>query len=80
MLGRDITGSLDIQIANPLEEEEFHSEFVTKLLERIEQAHVFDGVRHTDSEIWGQNRYHYYKLSWEKVEVGDEVCVLFLRW
>ena len=76
MLRREVTVPLDIQFANPLDEKEFRSGFVTKLHENMEQAHEFARV-HTDSEMCRQKRYHDNKLSWEKFEVGDEVFVLF---
>ena len=76
MLDKDITCPLDKQFANPLDEKEFRSGFVTKLQERMEQAHEFSRV-HTNSEMRRKKKYHNNKLSWEKFEVGDEMFVLF---
>ena len=78
MIGEDITVPLDKHFANPLDEKKIWSGLVTKLQERMEQAHEFSRV-HTDSEMCRQKRYHDNKLSWEKFEVGDEMFVLFLR-
>ena len=75
MLGREISGPMDIQFGSPVDRT-FESDWVNKLREKMEWANDLTRTN-IEKAMLRQKRYHDSKLFWESFEPLDKVFKLF---